>query len=227
MTHSNHRGNGLFTKLALETFNYCKDNGFHFVFGFPNDNSLPGFTKKLAWTHFDDITPYLIRVKCIPWIRLKNTFRLPQSMHNSWCNFILGRVKKGKPFKSSCFEKETAVVDHSTSFFDYKTYNANFLLEFNGINVWLKLDPTFLIIGDLEKCNDQCFLQTIKKLKKLAFMLGLPHIRFHTSSNTWSQNMLKKYGIPMEVKYPVAGINFTNEVPLEKIKFTAADNDTF
>ena len=227
MTHSEHTGKGLFTNLALKTQKLCKDKGFDILFAFPNENSLPGFIKKLGWKHFDNITPYLIRVKCIPWIRLKNTFRLPQSMHNSWCNLILGRKKKGKPFKSSCIEKDTAVVDHSTSFFDYKTYSENFLLEIHGINVWLRFDATFLVIGDLEKCNDQRFLKTIRKLKKLAFLLGLPHLRFHASSNTWSQSMFQKYGFPMEVKYPIVGFNLTNEVPLDKLKFTGADNDTF
>jgi hypothetical protein len=141
--------------------------------------------------------------------------------------FILKGIKKGVPFKSSCLENETPVVDHSTSFFEYKTYNENYLIQLNGINVWLKFDTTFLSIGDIEKCNDQRFLETVKKLKKLAFILGLPHLRFHTSSNTWGQSMFKKYGYAMEVKYPIAGINFTNEVPLEKLKFTGADNDTF
>lgn len=227
MTHSAHAGKGLFTQLALKTYNYCQENGFHLVFGFPNENSYSGFVKRLGWTHFDDITPYLIRVKCISWIRLKNTFRLPQSIHNNWCSFILSRFKKGKPFKSSCFENETPVVDHSTSFFDYKTYSENYLLEFHGINVWLKYDATFVIIGDMEKCDDKCFLKIVKQLKKLAFILGLPYLRFHASSNTWAQSMFEKYGFPMEVKYPVIGINFTNEVPLGKLKFTGADNDTF
>ena len=151
MTHSAHTGKGLFTNLALETQKLCIEKGFAFLFAFPNENSLPGFINKLGWTHFDDITPYLIRVKCIPWIRLKNTFRMPQSMHNYWCNFILSLIKKGKPFKSSCIEKETAVLDHSAAFFKYKTYGNNYLLEFHGVNVWLKFDATFLIIGDIEK----------------------------------------------------------------------------
>jgi hypothetical protein len=148
-------------------------------------------------------------------------------MHNSWCSFILNRLKKGKPFKSSCIEKDTAAVNHSTSFFDYKTYSENYLLEFQGINVWLKFDATFLLIGDIEKCNDQHFLETIKKLKKIAFILGLPHLKFQTSTNTWALSMFKKYGFPMDVSYPVVGVNFTNKIPLEQLKFTGADNDTF
>ena len=227
MTHSEHTGKGLFTQLALKTYNYCQENGFHLVFGFPNENSFPGFVKRLGWSHFDDMIPYLIRVKCIPWIRFKNTFRLPQSIHNWWCRLNLKKLTKGIPFKSSCLSTETAVVDHSTEFFEYKTYGENYLIQLNGINVWIKFDDTFLFIGDIERCNETDFKKTIQALKKIAFKMGLPHLRFHACSNTWGEKMFKKYGVPMEVKYPVGGINFTNTIPLEKLKLTGADNDTF
>lgn len=227
MTHSAHTGKGLFTQLALKTYAYCIENGFHLVFGFPNENSYPGFIKKLGWSHFDDMTPYLIRVKCIPWIRLKNTFKLPQALHDKWCDFVLNKLKKGHPFKSSAFTVGTPVIDHSKEFFAYKTYAKNYLININGINVWLKVDDRFLIIGDIDSCSETEFERTIRALKKIAVKLGLPHLRFHTSSISWGENMFNKFGFPMEVNYPVGGINFTNEIPLEKLKFTGADNDTF
>jgi hypothetical protein len=227
MTHSNHTGKGLFIQLATKTYEYCKENGFHCVFGFPNENSFPGFIKRLGWTHFDNLTPYLIRVKCIPWIRLKNTFRLPQSIHNKWCKLLLKSKKKGKAFISSCLTSETPVIDHSKEFFEYKTYEENFLIQVKGKNVWVKFDDTFLLIGDLEKCSEEEFLVVIRKLKRIAFWMGLPHLRFHACSDTWGEHMFKKYGSQMEVSYPVGGINFTGEIPIEKMKFTAADNDTF
>jgi hypothetical protein len=227
MTHKDHAGKGLFTLLATKTYDYCKEQGFHCVFGFPNENSFPGFTKRLGWSHFDDLTPYVVRVKCIPWIRLKNTFHLPQSIHNKWCRRQLAKLKKGLPFKSSCYSEDTPVVNHSEQFFSYKTYEKNYLIDVKGISVWLKFDDTFLIIGDIEKCPEQKFLEVIKALKRIAFYLGLPHLRFHASSHSWGEEMFKKYGTPMDVCYPVGGINFSNEIPIEKIKFTAADNDTF
>jgi GNAT superfamily N-acetyltransferase len=227
MTHSAHTGKGLFTQLAQKTYDYCKENGFHLVFGFPNENSFPGFIKRLGWSHFDDMTPYLIRVKCIPWIRLKNTFKLPQALHSKWCHFVLSRMKKGSPFKSSSANDETPVVDHSAEFFAYKTYSKNYLIQLNGINLWLKFDDTFLLIGDFETRSEAEFEQTIKRLKRLAFFLGLPHLRFQTSSSTEGERLFQKFGIPMQVNYPVGGINFSGEIPLEKLKFTGADNDTF
>ncbi len=227
MTHSKHVGKGLFTQLAQKTYDYCKENGFHLVFGFPNENSFPGFIKRLGWSHFDDMTPYLIRVKCIPWIRLKNTFKLPQTLHDKWCNFILNRLKKGKPFKSSAFTDETPVIDHSSEFFAYKTYSKNYLVQLNGMNLWLKFDDTFLLIGDFESSSEAEFEQTIKRLKRLAFFLGLPHLRFQTSTSTKGERLFQKFGSAMQINYPVGGINFSEEIPLEKLKFTGADNDTF
>jgi hypothetical protein len=118
-------------------------------------------------------------------------------------------------------------VNHSKEFFAYKTYSENFLIQVKGINVWLKFDDIFLIIGDFEKCTDEKFLEVIKALKHIAFWMGLPHLRFHASSDTWGEMLFKKYGEAMEVSYPAGGINFTEEIQLEKMKFTAADNDTF
>lgn len=227
MTHSKHVGKGLFTQLAQKTYDYCKENGFHLIFGFPNENSFPGFIKRLGWSHFDDMTPYLIRVKCIPWIRLKNTFKLPQTLHDKWCNFVLNRLKKGKPFKSSAFTDETPTVDHSTEFFAYKSYSKNYLVQLNGMNLWLKFDDTFLLIGDFEIGSEAEFEKIIKRLKRLAFLLGLPHLRFQTSTSTKGERLFQKFGSAMQVNYPVGGINFSEEIPLEKLKFTGADNDTF
>lgn len=227
MTHSKHTGKGLFTILATKTYQYCKANGVHLVFGFPNQNSYPGFVQKLGWTHFDDLHSSQIRVKCIPWIRIKKTFHLSQKIHDIWCDLILSLLPKGSSFENSSKDENTAVVDHSKDFFAYKTYAKNYVLNIDGINVWLKCDDLFLLIGDLEKCDEIRFLKVISKLKKIALILGLPHIRYSGSSDTWGIRMFQKYGHKMENIYPIGGINFTNIIPLKDIKFTMADNDTF
>lgn len=45
----NYRGQGIFTKMIAKAQEYFKDEGFDAVVGFPNQNSYPGFTKKLGW----------------------------------------------------------------------------------------------------------------------------------------------------------------------------------
>ena len=45
--HPNHRGKGMFTKLANKTFEEAKGLGYKFVIGVANENSTHGFLKKL------------------------------------------------------------------------------------------------------------------------------------------------------------------------------------
>lgn len=60
LTDINHRGKGLFIKLAKQLYNKAIENNFELVYGFPNANSAPGFFKKLSWTSFNQV-PYLIK----------------------------------------------------------------------------------------------------------------------------------------------------------------------
>lgn len=50
VTHPNHRGKGLFKKLAEITYNYAKTKGFEFVIGVANANSFPGYMKYFPFT---------------------------------------------------------------------------------------------------------------------------------------------------------------------------------
>lgn len=56
--HNKHRGKGLFTKLALETYKEAEKNGFEFVVGVANENSTHGFIKKLG---FELISPLEVK----------------------------------------------------------------------------------------------------------------------------------------------------------------------
>lgn len=227
MTHPAHAGKGLFTQLALKTYEYCKENGIHLVFGFPNQNSYPGFVKKLGWVHFDDMEVYTIRAPGISWYRIRKYLKLSDALHQRRGNRILNKQKPGKPFTSSCQSEDVPVIDHSADFFKYKTYAKNYLLNIEGLNVWLKFDTDFLYVGDIEKSSEEKTLRVIRALKSLARRMFIPHIRFQGSTGTPLNQFFAKHGQKMEAKHPIGGVNFSLEIPLEKLKFTMADNDTF
>lgn len=50
VTHPDHRGKGLFRKLAQTTYDYAKKQGFEFVLGVANANSFPGYMKYFPFT---------------------------------------------------------------------------------------------------------------------------------------------------------------------------------
>lgn len=60
LTDENHRGKGLFIKLANMLYNEAPEFGYSFVFGFPNANSAPGFFNKLKWVSFGE-APFLVK----------------------------------------------------------------------------------------------------------------------------------------------------------------------
>jgi GNAT superfamily N-acetyltransferase len=55
MTHPDYRGKGLFIKLADACFEIAAAQGIELVYGFPNDQSYPGFIRRLNFDHVGDI----------------------------------------------------------------------------------------------------------------------------------------------------------------------------
>ena len=51
VTHPDHRGKGLFKKLAQTTYDFAKKQGYEFVLGVANANSFPGYMKYFPMTY--------------------------------------------------------------------------------------------------------------------------------------------------------------------------------
>lgn len=58
-THKNHRGKKLFTQLAEKTYELGRELGYEFVIGVANENSTPGFVKKLNFNILCPLDAYL------------------------------------------------------------------------------------------------------------------------------------------------------------------------
>ncbi len=56
MTHPDYERQGIFTYLAEEVYEKCQREDFRFVYGFPNENSYYGFTRKLGWKDLGKMT---------------------------------------------------------------------------------------------------------------------------------------------------------------------------
>ncbi len=59
MTHPDYRRQGMFETLATELYAELDKAGVPIIYGFPNDNSLGGFVKKLQWTHICSLPVYV------------------------------------------------------------------------------------------------------------------------------------------------------------------------
>jgi GNAT superfamily N-acetyltransferase len=59
MTHPEYRRQGMFTTLASELYAELRRTGFPLTYGFPNENSIGGFVRKLQWTHVCSLPVYV------------------------------------------------------------------------------------------------------------------------------------------------------------------------
>ena len=62
MVREDQRGKNLFTKLAKRNFEFASTGGIKAVFGFPNENSYPGFMRNLDWVRIINLTAYQYRI---------------------------------------------------------------------------------------------------------------------------------------------------------------------
>lgn len=60
ITDNEHRGKGLFTKLAKAFYEEAPKQHYTLVYGFPNENSASGFFNKLKWVSFGEV-PFLLK----------------------------------------------------------------------------------------------------------------------------------------------------------------------
>jgi len=229
MTAPDHRGKGLFIKLAQRAYQLAWELDVKVVFGFPNENSFPGFKKKLNWEFHDFMQRFTITNPALPLCEISSTSKILSRLYQSYAKLILKR------FKITLTEKDTdefkdpksiACIKKDIHFFNYKLSNPkNFLIRINGFSLLIKTDPHLLIgaVNYFEADRVPDFLSTIRKL---ALMLGCKKSQITISRNLWLYEYLTPFHKP-EDSLPIGFLQPVRTVPVEQIAFTLADYDTF
>lgn len=225
MTHPQYRNKGLFIKLALSTCQLCLDSGIHLIFGFPNQNSLPGFINKLGWQRTEDMACFIIPCAVFSW---KRFFGKSPLLRNWYKNYQQKELKKylisQQGIPNSVFNDGCPGVFRDQAYLSYKTYTHNQVIKIGNATLWIKINGV-LLIGDI-LVNPVDFEDTMHKLKNLARKIGVKEIHFHSSPGTSLYNLFASRfnSIP---SFPVIFKDFTGGIQTDKIKFTSADIDTF
>jgi hypothetical protein len=222
--------NKVFLELAQRTHEFCKENGIKAIYGFPNMFSFPMFIKKIGWTHIHNIEAYHSKVRCLPFLRVIKFFKLKGDFFEAYQAKIIQSIShKTKKIDSILCGDSEYSIEKSSKFIEYKSnYNSvKYFINLNGIDLWVKLSPMFLQVGDLSYCSESDFKQLNKDLSKLCFRLGIPHFRFHISSQTYLHKLLKQSLSKLDLEYPAGGISFDENFDINELNFIMADNDTF
>lgn len=227
MTHVNHSGKGLFTKLALKTYELSRSLGVKFVFGFPNYNSYPGFVKKLGWVCPGNLNEFRMHTFTFPLVKIQKKFPVTKSLIGVWQSLVnLAYRSKSDLFKNSVLEPGVGGVVRTSEFLKYKIkVGGSYVVKIGESRVWLKTDG-FLFIGDIELVDKLDLRKFIVKLKRYAFWIGADVVLFQTTPDSRLDRMFKEIMSPKEA-FPFGYCAFDDSIDPARFKFNMCDIDTF
>jgi GNAT superfamily N-acetyltransferase len=226
MTHPEYRGAGLFAKLAELTFELCKKYSIKLIFGFPNQNSLPGFINKLKWQKTENMDCFMISVK--PYFRLQkiaNKFSVLKSVFDFYQRLILKKyLLPNNGLENSAIANSFNGIFRDDDYLQYKTYSHTYTIKIGGSAFWIKLQNG-LMIGDVD-ATPETFNNDMGKLLKLASTLGVDLVQFHSSPGTKLHSLfLQKYD-PVN-SFTIIFKDLIGNIETNMFKFTFADIDIF
>jgi GNAT superfamily N-acetyltransferase len=230
MTDPDHQKKGLFTKLATKTYEYCKEINVPFVFGFPNENSLPGFKNKLGWQFYGNMFEFSFQGSKIPLCELAFKYPFLKPLHRNLVRYRLSKFKQNQIQEVvKVFNMGTSVhmkIVRDESFFRYKENEDNYLIKINDFFILLKAN-THLFIGDVapfDETRTDDFLLVLKKLSKMVYSRK---VVLFLNENHWLYSFMKNK-IEPKVSLPIGFLNLSDvNFPFENIPFSMADYDTF
>ncbi|WP_459210772.1 GNAT family N-acetyltransferase [Aquimarina rhabdastrellae] len=228
MTLPTYTGKGLFTKLGQLTDQQLQDDGISFVWGFPNQNSEYGYINKLHWNYVERMQGYKIKTAIIPLEKMVRKFKFTNQ-------FYINRIKKAfekyrvpSYIQGSVLNSKNDIVTtcRNTHYYTYKSFSENFTIKIDDVLFWIKI-KNGLLIGDIETPSKAAFNNALEKLKKLASDNGIGELIFQSSPNTLTTDLLQEQSDDYFESWIVGFKNFSSKFPLEKLKLTFGDLDTF
>jgi hypothetical protein len=223
MTHPHHRKKGLFQKLAQMTYTLAAQQGIKFVFGFPNQDSYPGFIK-LNWQFLrDQLQVFTIKAARFKYARI--LYKTP-GLFPLYSHFMNARFGVDAPGTSFFSEKNSDGVIHDDVFFQYKKYVNTHVVTIDKVKAWIKIDGNLKVgaVHGLTSGNASGFLQ---RLTTFASRLGCGDVIFITSKHSVLYEILNKTLTPKDA-FPIGFLPLQAErISLENTSFEYCDADFF
>lgn len=229
MTHPDHRGKGLFAKLARHTYALAQAEGIQCVFGFPNPASYGGFIKNLEWRKAYDMVSINIVTPTLPLTLLGR--RLPwvaRQQQRLLYKLLAASFQRGAdphaPLSSVTASGAPGIV-RDAAFLKYKEGNG-LLLRSGKAHLFVKYDGD-ISIGDVVDAGDgRDARRALRKLRLIGALLGMPRIKSYATPDSALCNALGKSGF-RKTSLAFGYRDFSTGCDLSRLQFTYVDYDTF
>lgn len=227
MTLRSHTGKGLFTRLGEMTDKQLQEAGITFVWGFPNQNSEYGYLHNLKWNYAERMKGFKIRASRFPLEKIARKTELTSVVFDKKVTAAFKKYKTNTFLQGTVILNDDAVtINRDNEYYQYKSFTNNFMIEIKETLFWIKI-KNGLLIGDVSINSIEKFDEALQILKQISSKNGIDNIIFQASPDTQLSKMMEERADEKFDSWIVGFKRFSTEFPLEKLKFTFGDLDTF
>lgn len=231
MTHPDHRRRDLFYKTAKKTYELAKAEGVAFSFAFPNPSSYPGFMK-LGWTHDGHINSYHFIVPTLPLQYFANRAGFLETISRKLLKWVTSHWRvEYYPFPNSAADNgvATLVRDELSTRFKPESDTRMILRLNSGTSIWISVSGGRLSIGDIDLKGDKEreMRRVLRFLKFICFFSGSFILQTHLSPDSTLDALLRGLGYAPRTRVPICHFDMSSAVPIERMRYSYGDFDTF
>jgi GNAT superfamily N-acetyltransferase len=229
VTHPDHRGKGLFVKLAKLTFALATESGIKFVFGYPNANSYPGFVNKLGWQHPFNMKVWNYYLPTFPLSLVGRRFPVLSDLQQRMLIFLMKKVfdfRTPYDFVDEIKEFENAPgVIHDRAFAEYKL-KRGFLLQHKSAMFWMKFDGDLCFGAITDRSGGKDLRSGIRRIAFLSMLTGIFRLKSYFSPKSELAKQLSGMGV-MRESLAYGFVAFNSNIDPASLETVYLDYDTF
>ncbi|MES2557655.1 MAG: GNAT family N-acetyltransferase [Bacteroidota bacterium] len=228
MTVNAHRGRGLFGMLATKSHELARELGITFVWGFGTDVSARALIVKMNFNCDEHVHGYRFFARKRGLDKLFGKTPFLRSLSENRTRRILQQYVTDKLFQGSLYTLPDPVIMRNADYFRYKSFSSAFFIELEEVLFWIKLHPHHgIMIGDIEATSEEQLRKGISAFKELADRHGLGTLVFQTAPETPAEKVIAELADETFLSWKLCYQSISSKFPLEKLKVTWGDLDTF
>ena len=211
---------GLHYNLALKTYELMKAEGIKMVYAYHSENTYHS-TKKLGWLEHKRMHRFHFKTITFPVARIAKYVNLDKLYQIVCRNYLKTIETKHSVSDTSNKFKQ----NYNSDFINYKnSFNQHFFIKLHDCIFWIKIDSVLHVGFFTFNCQKKIEL-ALKKLKRIAILLGINEILFQVVIDSNEYKILKK----IKASKPSWLIGYLpfESLNIEDFEFNYADLDTF
>lgn len=229
MTIETHQRKGLFSRLANKTFELAKEMGVTFVWGFGTDVSERAVIEKLNFRRDERVQGYRFFASKRLLDKFFNKVPALRPLVEKRTKRILQKHTTNRTFQGSLYTMtDCPMITRNAAYFQHKSFTDTFVIELESVMFWIKLHPHHgIMIGDIEASDEAQLRKGMLAFKELVSRHGFGTFMFQTSPGTPTEKVALELSDETFSSWGVCYLPLGSEFPLEKLKITWGDLDTF